>query len=414
METESSSYVLVQFQSKLAHTRIPLPASKSISNRALILDALAGGGSDLSNLSRARDTQTMIRLLESDEKELDVLDAGTTMRFLTGYLAVQDRPRILKGSKRMHERPISILVDALRKVGAEIEYLGQDGYPPLLIHPFKAQVEKNIEVKGDISSQYLSALLMIAPSLPKGLTLIITGKIMSRPYLEMTLSLMALFGIDHSWQNNRIEILPQSYRPASLTVESDWSAASYWYSILALSPEGELFLEGLQKPSLQGDSRIAKIMTPLGVATKFNDQGARLTKTAQQTNEVALDFSDCPDLAQTVAVVCATKGIRALMTGLESLSIKETDRIKAVHNELQKFGGDLVETAPGQWVVEPVAALDELTRPVKIATYEDHRMAMAFAPLATNLPLVIEDPQVVNKSYPGFWQDLIKAGFSVH
>ena len=414
METAVPSFVLVQFQSKLTNTRILLPASKSISNRALILDALAGGGSTLNNLSQARDTRTMIRLLASDQKELDVLDAGTTMRFLTSFLAVQDKARVLKGSKRMHERPISILVDALRSLGAEIDYLGQEGYPPLLIHPFKKQIEKSIEVKGDISSQYLSALLMIAPQLPQGLTLTVKGKIMSRPYLEMTLSLMGLFGIEHSWQDNRIEILPQPYHPANLTVESDWSAASYWYSIMALSPEGEIFLEGLQKPSLQGDSRIAKIMAPLGIATEFNDQGARLTKTVPQTEELALDFSDCPDLAQTVAVICATKGIRALMTGLESLSIKETDRIKAVHTELQKFGGDLVEISPGQWVVEPVAALDELSRPVKIATYEDHRMAMAFAPLATKLPLIIEDPQVVNKSYPGFWQDLIKAGFSAH
>lgn len=380
---------------------IPLEASKSESNRALIINALSGGKSTLSNISKARDTQTMQRLLASDEETLDVLDAGTTMRFLTAYISISQRSRILTGTPRMQQRPIKILAKALKQIGAKVKFLNEDGYPPHKISPITEQKSASISIQGDVSSQYISALMMIAPNLPQGLNLVLKGKVGSQPYIQMTLDMMRLFGVDSSWTNNTIEIKPQTYQPYSYEVESDWSGASYWFSFVALANEAEIKLLGLRQKSLQGDIAIVQIMNQLGVMSTFEEDGVVLKKIPAQ-KEIEIDFSDCPDLAQTVAVVCGVKHIACRMTGLESLRIKETDRIKALKRELKKFNIKLKETEEGVWEIK---SKFQASQPeVVIDTYEDHRMAMAFVPLSTQQDIIIKDPSVVNKSYPSFWQ----------
>lgn len=388
------------------------PSSKSESNRVLIIDALTGLKSDLKNLSNARDTQTMIRLLRSNEEVLDVIDAGTTMRFLTAYLSITGQEKTLTGTKRMCERPIKLLVDALRNLGANIEYKDKEGYPPLAIKKFdKTKVKaKQLKIKGDVSSQYITALLMVAPVLPDGLVLELEGKIGSRPYIEMTLSLMKHFGISSEWKDNIISIKHQTYTAASYQVESDWSAASYWYSITALAKEAKIEILGYNQTSLQGDSVIVEIMKKLGVKSTFSDRGILLEKTSDVVKSFEHDFTHCPDLAQTIAVICAAKGVECTMTGLESLRIKETDRIAALQNELRKFGSDLIETEPN--LKFKIKNSKFTVSGQSVATYKDHRMAMAFAPLALLGPLTIENPDVVEKSYPHYWDDLKKAGFT--
>src|SRR5690606_8346507 len=257
---------------------IPLPSSKSESNRVLIIDALTDGKNHISNLAEARDTQTMIRLLTEDPEVLDVLDAGTTMRFLTAYAALTNRNKILTGTPRMCERPIGILVDALRTIGADIEYQKHEGYPPLQTRSFEKQLSNKVTIRGDVSSQYISALLMLAPTLPEGLELELTGKIGSRTYIEMTLQLMKQFGVEASWEDQTIRVLPQQYRPTAYAVESDWSGASYWFGLLACADEGELLLKGLKSESLQGDAKIVDIMDGLGIHSEFNNEGVLLTK----------------------------------------------------------------------------------------------------------------------------------------
>ena len=390
---------------------IQLTSSKSESNRALVMQALATEDIVLHNLSEARDTQTMQRLLRSPEPEWDVLDAGTTMRFLIAYSAAHRMGKVLKGTPRMHQRPVKLLVDALKAIGGDIVYLEREGYPPVLIRGFvNGQTSRQVAIRGDVSSQYISALLMIAPTLEDGLELSLTGKIGSRPYIQMTLGLMERFGIKYQWDNdNVIHIAPQSYKAAMYTIESDWSGASYWYSIVALADEATVKLLGLRQDSLQGDSAIVGIMDQLGVHTQFEEDGVLLTKKEAATT-FTQDFSDCPDLAQTIAVVCAAKGIPATLTGLESLRIKETDRIAALQNELRKIGATLDESDNVGKVIPPSA--NQLTSAATFATYEDHRMAMALAPLAMRMEVTIEDPEVVNKSYPRFWEDLTKAGIT--
>jgi 3-phosphoshikimate 1-carboxyvinyltransferase len=387
------------------------PSSKSESNRVLIIDALTGLKSDLQNLSNARDTQTMIRLLRSKDDVLDVIDAGTTMRFLTAYLSITGQEKTLTGTKRMCERPIKLLVDALRTLGATIEYKDKDGYPPLLIKKFdKKNIQsKHIKIKGDVSSQYITALLMIAPILPEGLVLELEGKVGSKPYIEMTLSLMKHFGVSADWKGNIITIAHQEYKPASYKVESDWSAASYWYSIVALADEATIEILGYNTKSFQGDSTIASIMEKLGVKSTFSSKGVLLEKTTNVVKSFEHDFTDCPDLAQTIAVICAAKGVECTMTGLESLRIKETDRIAAIQNELRKFGSDLVEVIPNEKF--KIANSKFSVEGQSVATYKDHRMAMAFAPLGLLGDLTIENQDVVDKSYPHYWEDLKIAGF---
>lgn len=389
------------------------PSSKSESNRVLIIDALTGGKCTLKNLSSARDTQTMIRLLSSGDKTLDVLDAGTTMRFLTAYTAVSGEEKILTGTQRMKERPIKLLVDALRTLGANIEYLEKEGYPPIRISKFeKEKIATNkLSIPGNISSQYITALLMVAPELPSGLELTLTENISSRPYIEMTLSLMEHFGIKAEWVENTIKVPAGKYIPKEYSVESDWSGASYWYSIVSLAMKAELELKGYKKNSLQGDSIIVDIMSRLGIETNFIGDGMALRK---KTSEgfFEQDFTHCPDLAQTIAVACSGKGIPGTLRGLHSLRIKETDRIAALQNELQKFGGDLEEIEPDNIYKVLPGKFSVIGQ--QVSTYKDHRMAMAFAPLAMLGDLKIENPEVVNKSYPSFWKDLEKVGFVIN
>ncbi len=391
---------------------IPLPASKSESNRALIIHALAGGmEGQLTNLAEARDTQTMIRLLaDSQNPVADVLDAGTTMRFLTAFYALTGQTKRMTGTPRMCERPIGILVDALRQLGANIEYENKEGYPPLLLQGFQFAGNRNISIRGDVSSQFISAILMLGPLLPEGICLQITGTLGSKPYVEMTLSQMAHFGIQArvDWDKGQIDIPVQSYQPTHFAVESDWSGASYWYAMVALSPfeDTQLELLGLKENSLQGDSAIQDIMVSLGVKSTFTGRGFLLTKTKAEAT-LAWDFSQCPDLAQTICVVAAAKNIKLQMTGIESLKVKETDRVLALQQEIAKLGAEIVEVESNHlYELRPnFSACDAIPR---IATYDDHRMAMAFAPLGLLTEIVIEDPGVVAKSYPSFWSHVDK------
>lgn len=416
------SFVQLTPPSGPVQAQIQLTSSKSESNRALIINALTGFRCTLHNVSEARDTQTLIRLLQSDDTVADVLDAGTTMRFLTAYFAVSGKHKTLTGTPRMCERPIGLLVDALRTLGADIDYLRQEGYPPLATRGFTPSDTNRVSVRGDVSSQYISALLMIGPALPHGLEIELTGTIGSRPYIEMTIAQMRHFGavVEADWDTKILRVGPTPYTPQDYAVESDWSGASYWYSTLALAPEGsEIELLGLKEKSLQGDSAIADIMRPLGVeSTFFADggrrsggpaSGVRLTRIPAQAS-LSWDFSHCPDLAQTVAVCCAVKQIPLTLTGIESLKIKETDRVAALQNELPKIGAELVEIEPNhRYEVRPIATIDGQQVTPEIDTYDDHRMAMAFAPAAMRQQLVIHEPNVVMKSYPSFWTDFGQA-----
>ncbi|MCP9748209.1 3-phosphoshikimate 1-carboxyvinyltransferase [Lacihabitans sp. CS3-21] len=401
--------ILVKKQSGGIKEKIRLASSKSESNRALIINALSGFGGELQNLSTARDTQTMIRLLKSEDAVADVLDAGTTMRFLTAYFAITNQTKTMTGTPRMCERPIGILVDALRSIGCEIDYLGKEGYPPTQLKGFSEQKNNEISIRGDVSSQYISALLMISPLLPNGLTINLLGEIGSIPYITMTIKQMEAFGVKVAadWDAKKLSVEPQEYKPTSYKIESDWSGASYWYSVVALAENDEVEIEllGLKENSLQGDSVIVNIMSELGVKSTFTPDGVLLQKTMANPS-FEWDFTDCPDLAQTVAVVLVAKKIKGIFTGLESLKIKETDRVVALQNELAKIGGTLEEVeaktryevnSGGSWTKTPT-----------FETYDDHRMAMAFAPLAMILDVIIEEPGVVAKSYPSYWEDLGK------
>lgn len=385
-----------------------LPASKSISNRVLILNALAGGESQLHNLSDANDTRLMRALIGSESPLIDVEDAGTTMRFLTAYFAITGQSKTLTGTPRMLERPIGILVDALRTLGATINYKKAEGYPPLEIQGFSGQKAERLSIRGDVSSQFISAVMMIAPLLPHGLTIELTGKVGSRPYIEMTAALMDDFGIRTSFSGNLIRIDHQEYHACELSVESDWSGASYWFAFTALASEADVRLPHLFENSLQGDHVVRNLMESFGVRSTMEEGVLRLTK-MDSTDSFSWDFTHSPDLAQTVAVVCAAKGIKGHFTGLESLRIKETDRIAALQRELRKIGADLEEHSKG-WSVVPSASLPGHA---EFETYGDHRMAMAFAPLATIMDVSIIDPIVVKKSYPKFWLDVEVAGFGV-
>ena len=384
---------------------ITLPSSKSISNRALVLEALSGVKSQLKDLSSARDTQTMIRLLATDPDVYDVLDAGTTMRFLTAYLAVSEKERTITGTARMQERPIAILVEALSALGADITYEKKEGYPPLNIGAFTDAGLTTISMRGDISSQYISAIMMVSPLLKSGLSIQLEGKVGSRPYIDMTASLMRLFGAHLTIEGNTIHVKPGGYKAIDYTIEKDWSAASYWYSVVALSEGCTVLLSDLTDESIQGDRVMADIMFELGVKTEFTAEGALLSR-RDHAESCSIDFTHCPDLAQTVAVVCAAKGIKGQFTGLESLKIKETDRIQALQNELNKINAAF-SLQDGNYVLEPG---DTLPPRATIDTYDDHRMAMAFAPLGVLMDVDIINPEVVNKSYPSFWDDFKIAG----
>jgi 3-phosphoshikimate 1-carboxyvinyltransferase len=364
------------------------------------------------NLSDARDTQVLQKALAEKADEINIGDAGTAMRFLTAYCAFQQQDVVLTGSARMQERPIGPLVEALRSMGADIACMGREGYPPLMIFGRNARFgDSTIGIAGNISSQYISALLLIAPTLTDGLDISVTGKISSRPYIDMTLSLLEECGIHCEQAFQRYHIARQSFRPATLVIDPDWSAASYWYSIAGLAAPGtQIFLNGLGGVPRQGDSRIAGIMEKMGVTTTPEAGGILLTQSKPPSALVPqMDFTHCPDLAQTVIVYCAAQHIEAVFTGLESLRIKETDRIAALTQELSRFGITLEESKAG-WSLKGIFK----PRRVSIETYGDHRMAMAFAPLAIATgELEIRDADVVEKSYPAFWSDLADAGFGV-
>lgn len=391
---------------------IQLPASKSISNRALIIHALAGGKDTPRNLSDCDDTQVMIKALTENNELIDILAAGTAMRFLTAYLSATPGVHTITGTQRMQQRPIQILVNALRELGAQIEYTGNEGFPPLRICGTELTGDE-ITLKGNVSSQYISALLMIGPALKNGLQLHLTGEIISRPYINLTLQLMKDFGAVAGWTSDHsIQVESHPYRSIPFTVESDWSAASYWYQIAALTPEAEIELTGLFRNSYQGDSRGAQLFTKLGVETQYTDHGVRLTKKGALPARLDEDLVDIPDLAQTFVVTCALLDIPFRFTGLQTLKIKETDRIAALKTELAKLGYMLRDENNSilSWDGERCKPQEV---PV-IKTYEDHRMAMAFAPAVIRYPqLQIAEPQVVSKSYPAYWEDLQKAGFLI-
>ena len=391
---------------------IQLPASKSISNRALIINALAESNCTPDNLSDCDDTRVMIKALTQDEETIDIMAAGTAMRFLTAYLSVTPGERIITGTTRMQQRPIQLLVNALRELGAEINYINNEGFPPLRIKGTELKGNE-ITLKGNVSSQYISALLMIAPALKNGIVLHLSGEIISRPYINLTLQLMQDFGAKAAWtSSDSISVAPQPYTSIPFTVESDWSAASYWYQIAALSPKTEIELLGLFRNSYQGDSRGAEVFSRLGITTEFTTKGVKLKKTGKAPKRLEEDFIDIPDLAQTFVVTCALMNIPFRFTGLQSLKIKETDRIAALRNELKKLGY-LIEEENDSVLMWNGERCEPEETPV-IATYEDHRMAMAFAPAIICHPTMqIADPQVVTKSYPGYWKDLKQAGFQI-
>ena len=391
---------------------ISLPSSKSICNRALILNALAKGEREVENLSDCDDTNLMIRALRSDGQDFNVGAAGTTMRFLTAFLARRKGEWTITGTERMRNRPIKVLVEALNALGAEVEYMEKEGFPPLRIHG-KALRGGEISLPGNVSSQYISAILMVAPLMEKGVTLHLEGEIISKPYIHITLALMEEFGVKATWEDRTIHVDPQAYRPISYFVESDWSAASYWYEMMALAREGEIVLPGLRSNSLQGDAAGAKLFARLGVRTVFEGDGAILRKGGEIPQRLEYDFVNEPDLAQTFVVTCTLMNLPFRFIGLRSLRIKETDRIEALRKELLKLGYVLRVEA------NDVLAWDgELCEPVAhpvIATYEDHRMAMAFAPaaLVRTEGIEIAHPEVVSKSYPRYWKDLLSAGFTI-
>lgn len=404
---------------------ITLNGSKSIANRALIIRALCKEKFTIHSLSNSKDTLTLDNLLTTFQKDntpkvYDTGAAGTTFRFMTAFLALQEGRQVLTGSERMKQRPIGVLVEALNELGADIQYMEKEGYPPLEINSPKTQEwKKELTISASTSSQYISALLMIAPTLPEGLKLTLDGEIVSIPYIQMTLNLMAYFGVQHTWEGQVITVQPQAYVAKEFTVEADWSAASYHYALAAFSADLDLQLNGLYENSVQGDAVLAKMMTRLGITTTFNEKGIHLRKSETPAAPMfEYDFIKCPDIAQTLAVICAGLGIQGLFTGLQTLSIKETDRIAALQTELEKVNVFFSKLPPkfakksgkNYYMVEGKAHIDDVP---EFDTYEDHRMAMAFAPLAMMDNIKINEPMVVVKSYPDFYKDLETLGFEV-
>jgi 3-phosphoshikimate 1-carboxyvinyltransferase len=394
---------------------ITLPASKSISNRVLIINALSYSPFPVKNLSDCDDSIVMNKVLQSNSNRFDIGHAGTAMRFLTAYLSKIVGEWHLTGSDRMQQRPISILVDALRKLGAQIEYTGVEGFPPLKITG-TALKGGTVELDGSISSQYISALLMIAPTVQGGLTLRLKNKITSRAYIEMTLHLMKKFGIRYQWRGNEIRIQAQSYKPVPYSVEADWSGASYWYAMAALSGRCDLMLKGLHLNSLQGDAVQAGWFDQyFGLRSRQEGDSVRLTKSIDVSiKQLKIDFIENPDIAQTFVVLAIGKRLPFHFTGLKTLKIKETNRIAALQNECAKIGVMLTEPSDGELAWNGLITDQLVANEPVIATYDDHRMAMAFAPVALfNGSVRIEDPTVVTKSYPSFYEDLQKVGFKV-
>lgn len=393
---------------------IDLPASKSISNRVLLLNALCATPGRLSNLAQCDDTDAVLSALaQPDASEVNIGAAGTAMRFLTAYFATREgREVVIDGTERMRQRPIRVLVDALRQLGANIEYVETEGYPPLKITGTRLHGGA-LTVSGSVSSQYITAILLIAPVIG-GIALTIEGEIMSRPYIDMTLALMARYGVKTEWRENVIHVPAGEYTALDFTVEADWSAASYWWAMQAIVPQSRITLKGLEPQSLQGDSRIAELMSQMGVMGNWCGRYLDLRSNGGVgcCCSTFADLSGTPDIAQTLVVMLCLMGRPFRITGLRTLRIKETDRLEALRTELRKLG--YVVKVEGDdaisWHFETAAA----EAAPHISTYHDHRMAMAFAPAAIRFPgLIIDDAQVVSKSYPLFWEHLRQAGFKI-
>ena len=392
---------------------IGIPSSKSISNRMLILRSLAGSEAPLQNLSDSDDTKVLAQALDNEEDIIDIGHAGTSMRFLAAYLCTRPGEFILTGSDRMKQRPIGPLVDALKQLGANIDYLDTEGCPPLKI--IGGEISGgNIAIDAGISSQFISALMMIGPVLEGGLRIQLEGEVVSASYIEMTLALMNSCGANASFDGKVITIPQGSYSVEDFSVESDWSGASYWFQVAALLPGSEIILPHLNRPSLQGDSLQVQLFELLGVESTFSEEGLRiLSRSAVLPDHFTYDFTQCPDLVQTLAVSLCALDIPFRFTGTMTLRVKETDRIAALQTELKKVGYLLSSDPRGEWLEWDGTRCEQEDDPL-IRTYHDHRMAMAFAPLAIKLgKITIEDPAVVSKSYPSYWEDLEKAGFGI-
>ena len=394
------------------YNTVTLPGSKSISNRALILNALSLSNYEIENLSVSDDTSVIKEAFASNTNQFDVRGAGTAMRFLTAFLSCVEGEWTLKGSERMHHRPIHPLVDTLITIGAQIEYLGNKGYPPLKIKGRKLNGGE-IYLTANISSQFVSSLMLIAPVTKFGLILHLENEVISRPYIHLTQQMMEDYGVEVKWEGKTIKIDSQSYTPTPYEVESDWSAASYWYSLVALMPEAEVKLAGLKRESLQGDANIVNLFTDLGVSSNFVEDGVVLTKKSVVRSKFFHNFINEPDLAQTFAVTCCLLNIPFFFSGLQTLKIKETDRIVALISELNKLGYVLHEAENGVLEWDGERCLTDET--IVIDTYDDHRMAMAFAPASIVFKnMYINHPEVVVKSYPSFWDDLQQGGFKLN
>ena len=407
------------FQLPTSSFQLQITGSKSETNRLLLLQALYPNLT-LENTSNSDDSEVIVKAFQnfhlptSNSKLIDLHHAGTAMRFLTAYFAIQENSEvILTGSSRMKERPIKILVDALRHLGAEITYEENEGFPPIKIKG-KNLTQNKVSLPANVSSQYISALLLIASKLENGLELTLEGEITSVPYIKMTLALLNEIGVKTSFADNKIVVKPQTinYKPQIISVESDWSSASYFYSIIALSKIGtEITLSSYKKNSLQGDSALVEIYKNFGVETVFNDNNS-MTISKVKNSQLAIfnsQLNNCPDIAQTIAVTCFGLGLGCHLTGLHTLKIKETDRLEALKIELAKLGANVSVTNDSLTIQQS----NNLNSNIAIATYQDHRMAMAFAPLALKVPFIIEDAEVVSKSYPKFWEDLQSIGFTI-
>lgn len=401
----------VRKKDKVLKGEIKLEGSKSITNRVLMIKAMCPEDFDVKNFSRSEDSTTLFELINAqDQKVLNAKDGGATIRFMLAFLAIHEGEVILTGSEQLIDRPIGPLVDALVSMGADIQYLGKKNFPPVLIRG-KMLKATRVDVESDMSSQFVSALLLIAPILRNGLIIRIKGDMVSKPYIEMTLTVMRHFGIRYDWSQNMISIPRQNYSGANFNVEGDWSSASYYYEMAAFADEVDLKLTGLNKISTQGDAVISRIMDQFGVTTTFVDNGVHLTKRNIKPRIFEFDFTGCPDIAPTLLATCAGLHIPARITGIEHLKIKESDRIGSMQKELVKLGAAF-QRHDGIWMLSPASSSNEQTNVYQ--THNDHRMAMCFASLAmAGQEVIIEDPSVVRKSYPGFWEDLKKVGFEI-
>ncbi|MCS6933688.1 MAG: hypothetical protein NZM35_00875 [Chitinophagales bacterium] len=407
-------WIKLSHPTRCLRAEIELPGSKSESNRWLILNRLLGGKLNLQRLSAADDTQRLMRLLQSDALIADVEDTGTSMRFLTAMYAALNTHKIITGNARMRERPVRHLVDALCRLGFDVRYREKEGYPPVEIIPIENfnNIKSEVEIAGDVSSQFISALLLIAPFLPRGLKIHFTTSLRSRPYVEMTISILRQLGVDAALTHDTCYAMPlQNIATSHISIGADWSSASYWYSMVFLADDAEISLLGLCDDWRQGDRIIVEWMERFGCETTFSHDGVTLRKrNVQYPRMMKYNFADNPDLVQTFAAMLGAKGVITSFSGIDNLRLKETDRITALQRELQKFNLQF-EYASMFDFYQLRGNYQPANLPVK--TYGDHRMAMAFAPLALLHPITIENPAVVNKSYPAFWTHLISAGFEV-